>query len=205
MPCPPGQLVLDPPHRPACRSGLAVVYHEHDPYDGLEPRALDLQGWSPGEAVYANLSRRAQAEVIIEVGVWKGLSAAHLARSLKLRKRGVLFAVDTWLGAAEFWARTFSRGARDPTRDLLWDHGYPSVFRTFLSNVVHLGLREYIVPFPSTSSVAATVLTWKGVRADVVHIDAAHECARPPPRLWPPVTRTALAVGPLVCPKCCLP
>ena len=138
---------------------------------------------------------------MVEVGVWKGQSVSHLAGWLKDHKQGVLLAVDTWLGtqslrrlglkscspctsvhapsaaafavpgAPEFWLA----GPSDPTRDLLWRNGYPQVYYTFLSNIVHLGLEQYIIPFPAPSRLAFNVLSRHGVLADLIHIDAAHE------------------------------
>ena len=55
---------------------------------------------------------------------------------------GALVAVDTWLGALEFWTRTESAGAVDPTRNLLPHHGYPQVYYQFLANVAQRGLSE---------------------------------------------------------------
>jgi hypothetical protein len=47
---------------------------------------------------------------------------------------------------------------------------------SFLSNMAHLDLTQYVVPFPVPSTLAATFLAedarW---RADMIHIDAAHE------------------------------
>ena len=47
---------------------------------------------------------------------------------------------------------------------------------SFLSNMAHLNLTEYVVPFPVPSTLAATFIgenaNW---RPDMLHIDAAHE------------------------------
>lgn len=61
-----------------------------------EPGAVSLQGWSPNETIYHELAAKANATVMIEVGVWKGLSASHLASYLRKEETGdrggVLFA-----------------------------------------------------------------------------------------------------------------
>jgi hypothetical protein len=113
------------------------------------------------------------ASVIAEVGVWGGLSATLLAKALAARGEGVLFAVDTWLGAPEFWNLRFTQGQPDPDRDLELVNGYPTVYRTFLSNMVHEKVSEYVVPLP----VAAGRMQGAGIRADLIHLDAAHEYA----------------------------
>ena len=38
-----------------------------------------------------------------------------------------------------------------------------------------LGLEQYVIPFPTPSRLAYTVLSRHGVLADLIHIDAAHE------------------------------
>ena len=53
--------------------------------------------------------------------------------------------------------------------------GYPQIYYNFLSNMVHLGLESYVLPFPSPSRMAAGVLKHHRVEADLIHIDAAHE------------------------------
>ena len=110
--CPPGR------GGEGCRFGRHSIraYADHDPFANLTLRASSLDGWNVEPSVYAELS--AGAELIVEVGVWRGASAAHLARSLKARAGGVLFAVDTWLGSVQFWTLSFSRGRHDPSRDL---------------------------------------------------------------------------------------
>lgn len=70
---------------------------------------------------------------MIEVGVWKGLSSTHIARWLQRQNRGVLLSIDTWLGAPEFWTR---RSMGNKARSLHLEHGWPTVYWTFLSNMV---------------------------------------------------------------------
>ncbi len=132
-----------------------------------------MQGWTPGAAPYDRICNLTSPQVIVEVGVWKGASAVYLAGCLKRAGSGVLFAVDTWTGALEFWNRRITQGAPDPQRDLHWHHGLPSIYFTFLSNMVHKGLQDYVVPFPVTSRLAAEFFAEKGMQADNVHVDAA--------------------------------
>jgi len=168
--CPPGR------GGPSCKFGIDSIFWEHQPYDNFLPFKSELLGWSPKAEVYESICNRLTSfDIIIEVGVWKGLSASHLANCLRRRNSGVLFAVDTWLGALEFWDRRFTAGKYDSTRDLYLDHGYPSVYKHFLSNMVHAGVKDYVVPFPVTSRLAAQFFQSRSMQADIVHIDAAHE------------------------------
>lgn len=54
-------------------------------------------------------------------------------------------------------------------------NGYPQIYFNFLSNMVHLGVESFVLPFPSPSRMAAGVLKHHRVEADLIHIDAAHE------------------------------
>jgi hypothetical protein len=76
--------------------------------------------------------------------------------------------VDTWLGALEFW-----KDLREtPERDLMLRHGYPQIYYQFLSNVVHSGVQDVILPMPLPSSIA-----WKAIdqKAQLIYIDGSHE------------------------------
>lgn len=144
--------------------------------------ALDLQGWLPPN--FANafneildsvlLSKSSPAEVIVfEVGTWKGLSAHTMASVAKSRGINLkIVCIDTWLGAPEFW--TWARGM--PTHDLKKDHtGFPTVYHTFINNMIVSGMSDMIYPLPLPSMQALEVLKFYNIRADVVYIDAAHE------------------------------
>lgn len=135
------------------------------------------------------------AQLIIEVGVWKGSTTLVLAKWLASQGRGVILSVDTWLGALEFWAGRDMEGkntsAINPDFDLRLHNGYPSVYYTFLSNVIHANVTQYVVPFPVPSRVAADFAAGKDLQADLIHIDAAHEYAdvKEDIRLWWKIVR----------------
>lgn len=145
------------------------------PYKGFDAEAypLDLQGWNSTAPIFAELLAKVQPGLIIEVGSWKGASAVHMAmESRRLGLDAHILCVDTWLGSAEFWV---DLGDRTRYGSLGLRHGYPTVYYQFLANVVKSGVQDRITPFPLSSSVAAEVLTQKGVTADLIYIDASHE------------------------------
>jgi predicted O-methyltransferase YrrM len=162
---------------PKCAINITAFYYEHDVYEGFEPLSeAQMSGWSPTKEFYADIVSQVKPRLIVEVGVWRGLSLIYLASSLKeLTGGGAVIAVDTWLGAPEFWNRKFSSGAKDATRDLRWKHGYPQVYYEFLSNVVKNDLQDTVIPLPVPSRTAAQLLEEKKISADIIHIDAAHE------------------------------
>lgn len=148
----------------------------------VEDHILDLQGWmDPNFAtVFENklialMQQKPDREIIIvEVGSWKGLSTITMGNICKKHNaKANIIAIDTWLGAPEFW----TWGLNDPTRgqSLKRKNGYPSVYYTFLKNVKLSGLHDTIVPLPLSSICAADVLKYYKIAADIIYVDAAHE------------------------------
>ena len=155
---------------------------KHDAFDALDINDydLDLQGWMDPQLkdVFQNaISGKDTNELltIVEVGTWKGLSTTTMAGICKeLGFKNVdIIAIDTWLGAPEFW----TWGINDPSRygSLKCTNGYPSVFSTFTKNVKKLGHEDFIAPFPISSTQGADVLKYYNIQADVIYVDAAHE------------------------------
>lgn len=145
--------------------------YENFPYD---PSKVDLQGWGGTHNIFDRSIKKIRPKLIIEVGTWKGQSAITMATTLKNNNiAGEIICVDTWLGSAEHWLAEDSR--------LLWfeslnlRYGYPSLYMTFINNVIHSGLQNYITPLPLTSEAAYHVLKKYNVKADLVYIDAAHD------------------------------
>jgi hypothetical protein len=135
--------------------------------DGHHP---DLQGWASDHPAFEEAIAGLRPRVVVEVGVWKGAATIHMAKLL--RKYGVdgfVIAVDTWLGSSEHWTndRWFP--------DLRVEKGYPSLYRTFVNNVVSAGVGREVVPLPLDSRNAAVVVKALGIVPDLIHIDAGHD------------------------------
>jgi predicted O-methyltransferase YrrM len=154
----------------------------HQAYNALDVSDyhVDLQGWkdSSFDLVFKGfLETRdpSQPLTILEVGSWKGLSTVTMSQMCKDHgfKHVNLIAVDTWLGAPEFW----TWGINDSTRgrSMNFVDGYPRVFYTFTKNCKKLGHQDTIVPFPISSIQGADVLSHYKVKADIIYVDAAHE------------------------------
>ena len=145
-----------------------------NPYDGFVPDStrVDNQGWNSRHQFFEVALNVAQPNLIIELGVWKGMSSIHMAGLVK--KAGLdceILSIDTWLGSS---AHLSTPGRR---RELHTENGYPTVYRTFLNNVVAAGMDDVITPLPMDGNSAAYALTRLGVKAGVIHIDASHEYA----------------------------
>lgn len=153
----------------------SLLYRE-DPYRDFPTRdyVLDLQGWNADAALIDHIVAERRPHIIIEVGSWKGASAVRFAESLKRHGiDGRILCVDTWLGALEFWTNDmpdFDRFAALQIRN-----GFPQVYYQFLANVILSGHQDIIIPLPNTSQTAARFLSRRGVRADLIYVDASHE------------------------------
>jgi predicted O-methyltransferase YrrM len=167
---------------------LAALWNGRDPFapPPTNPRPLDLQGWRSVHPTLHEAIATHRPEVIVEIGAWKGASTAYMARTLiELGLPGTVVAVDTWLGAVDHWSRA------DLFAELGCEHGYPTLYRTFLSNLVHEGLTGRVVPLPLDSVNAGKLMALRGIVADMIHLDAGHEEASVAADLaaWWPVLR----------------
>ncbi len=155
-------------------SQLLSLFHETSPYDGFDPGAHpdDLQGWGSSDPIFGEIISAIKPKIIVEVGSWKGASAINMAKIVKsLGLASNIICIDTWLGSPEHFL-----GADPAWRtSLRLCHGYPQLYFTFLANVVRQGVQDVIIPLAATSESAAVILEKKGVRPDMVYIDAAHE------------------------------
>lgn len=105
---------------------------------------------------------------VIEVGSWLGGSAKLIGEKLRDRK-GTLTCVDPWEGYDQMWRE---------------ERHFPTIYRQFLSNMVHWGLQETVVPVRAQSPAAAEVVG----TADMIYIDGYHsrEAVRADVLAWYP-------------------
>ena len=158
------------------QSRLMQTIHGRDiwrDHPGLEVRPQSApQGWGGDHPSLSRLASTYEGACIIDVGVWKGDSTITLAKAMKEKGiDGCVIAVDTFLGSPEHFTNPNYRALFDTNL------GRPDLYETFLSNVTHAGVRDYVVPMPQTSVTAAAVLAFYGIKAQIIHIDAAHEYA----------------------------
>ncbi len=142
---------------------LMDLIHETDPYAGFDPGPYpsDFQGWASDDPLFRILFEKLRPRRIAEVGTWKGASAlymAHLARELAIDCE--IVCIDTWLGSVEHW---FERERPHYFKSLNLRHGYPTLYFTFLANVVPRTGFEPASPFGALApqaSASASSATW---------------------------------------------
>ncbi|SEA21639.1 class I SAM-dependent methyltransferase [Rubrimonas cliftonensis] len=143
-------------------------------FDGLQldPARVDEQGWNSRHPFFDTVIELCRPRLVIELGVWKGMSALYMADVMeRLGVDGEILAIDTWLGSSEHLLQERWRAS------LRHEHGMPTIYRTFLANVMKRGHQNRITPLPMDGASAAVVLQKLGVKAQVIHIDGSHEYA----------------------------
>jgi hypothetical protein len=156
---------------------LKRIYPEAEsPYDGLklDEHPDDLQGWASYDPLFEEVVSKVKPKLVVEVGTWKGASAAHIAKLMKAHcaDGAKIICVDTWLGSPEHFLYP-----NDPTRrpSLRLKNGYPQLYYTFLCNMVRQQVHDMVIPLPQPSINGAIVIKSLGLRPDVVYIDAGHD------------------------------
>lgn len=150
--------------------------HTVNPYEGfpLAQYPADLTGWHSDDPIFDQLIKEVRPELVVEVGVWKGASTLHMANRLFFNglHQSRILACDTWLGSLEFWTKR-----DDPERygALKCEHGFPTVYRQFIANVLHHNREDVIIPFPNTSLTCARWFRMAGFQADLIYLDGSHE------------------------------
>ena len=129
-----------------------------DPYTEVDLLPFDPLGAYSNGPQMSELLQNTKAQVVIEVGCWLGQSTRHIASLLPAD--GKVYAVDHWLGSEEHQQ---GQGEYWPSIHFL--------YQQFLSNVIHAGLTDKIVPLRMSSLEAARYLS---VVPDLIYIDASH-------------------------------
>ena len=142
-------------------------------YPMAPPYPFDGHGWAFQDPLFEQYIARIKPRIIIEVGTWYGASARHMVEVCK--KVGLtdfeVVCIDTFLGATEAWTEP-----NDSTLfGMKFDNGRPINYEQFISNTIHMGMCDYITPFPIDSTNGARILKYHDVKADLVYIDAGHD------------------------------
>lgn len=128
-------------------------------YEFTKEIPADMQGyfsnWEPLEKVFA----QKEIKTVIELGCWSGVSTIYFAE--KVGPDGVVLAVDSW------------QGDSDDSHHVYYstNHRFSYIYHLFLSNVLHSGYADRIVPIRMLTDEAAKAIT---VSADLIYVDAGH-------------------------------
>lgn len=174
---------------------LALLWDGKDPFAEIDSSQIrpDRQGWKSGHPYLSDGVASISPRITVEIGVWKGMSTITLARGLRDQNiDGAVIAVDTWLGAWDHWINPKWRA------DLHMRAGFPTLQSTFMSNVIHAGLQNYIIPLPLDSVNAANVLRKLKITPNLVHIDGGHDYRAVKTDIeewWPMISPGGMLIG----------
>lgn len=132
-------------------------------------------GWLTPEVAHAmeELILATQPDVVVEIGVFAGLSLIHTAKALRANGHGVVYGIDPWrkedaikgLGTMEdpsFWDRIDLDAVHYDCMRAIWDRG----------------LEDYVIIVRATSQVAAQLFTFQRRDEidviDILYIDGGH-------------------------------
>lgn len=123
-------------------------------------RALKTNGWmSENELAYI-ASLASKSKLIVELGSWRGRSAVAWAENTS----GVVYCIDTW--ATNAYGITFPDDPSDLHQRPEW------LWNLFVHNTQGLA---NIFPVRSYTAPAARIFIERGLRPDVVFVDADHQ------------------------------
>lgn len=141
--------------------------YDTDIYAGVWHDEPDIYGWWDHSVMFNRIA--AGAKLIVEIGSWKGNSAVQLANAAPGAE---IVCIDTWLGSIEMWG---DHGDKDRYGALKLHNGYPTIYRTFLNNIIATGNKSRVTPMPMPSRQALKLLFLWGVQPDLIYIDGSHE------------------------------
>jgi MMP 1-O-methyltransferase len=139
----------------------------------------DIQGWlseRAGETLQRIVRDEIKTPTVVELGSWKGRSTSYLARGIKERGAGMVYAVDTWRGTS----------GEAQHEQLLTGYAPDQLFDEFAGNIRAQGLAEQVTAIRTTTVLAARY--WDGEPIGLLFIDAEHsyEAVRRDFELWSP-------------------
>lgn len=155
-----------------------LYYDKYFGIDLLQPKFYGFNSYRSG--LFAKLIAEVKPNNIFEVGTWLGGSAFTMVEALVACNliQSKVYCIDTWLGALEFIDETIGLLSDSNLREqrfLQPKNGYPQIYYQFLSNVIHRGFENRIIPIPNTSSIAARYLKNNKILAELTFIDGSHD------------------------------
>jgi hypothetical protein len=134
------------------------------PYNEVNLLPYNAQGWFLNGSELESIIKTNHPKTVIEVGCWIGLSTRFIASLLP--DEGKLYAIDHWLGSVE-----------NQPGEWAYVPVLPVLYEQFLSNVIHAGLTEKIIPIRMDSLKAAEYLhsLKEPIIPDLIYLDASHD------------------------------
>lgn len=145
-----------------------LIFGDHDPYANLETVPFHGFTFERTPDMFMEVLKELKPTTIIEIGSWIGGSALLMAAAAEDLGLDVeIVCIDTWLGSVEHLGEvtTFHK----------LENGRPTIYRQFLSNIVHQNRQSVITPFPIDSVNGLLFLQKHGIKADLIYVDGGHD------------------------------
>lgn len=123
--------------------------------------------------IFYILSQLTEPKIILEIGSWEGSSALSWGKATE-EYQSTILCVDTWLGSIEHYENVLydSEWSRE---HLFLNDGYPTIYKTFVTNIRENLLQDRVISIPIDSRQAFMILEKNKISPDICYIDAAHD------------------------------
>lgn len=126
------------------------------PYSDITPLPYEALSTESVRGPLKRILHQQEVKTIIEVGSWLGVTTRYLLHFAE--KGATVYAVDSWRNGTGAW--------RPAT-------AFP--YHQFLSNMIHNGAQEQVIPIRMESLEAAGAL--RAINADLVYLNASRDFA----------------------------
>lgn len=149
-----------------------------------------IDGWFTFNKLYSDMvGSGSDTSIFVEVGTWKGRSAAYMAVEIANSKKNIKFyCVDPWTGESQ----DGKDGKTHPEYNCI-EIVENTLFNTFLTNIEPV--KDYIIPLRMYSEEA--YLQFEDSSLDFVFIDASHDFknVKKDIDLWLPKIKSGGVIG----------
>ncbi len=135
-----------------------------EPYKNIN--ILPLKAWDSwfiNQKPLLRLIERYNPNIVVELGSWLGASTTFMAKNSNASCH--IYAVDIWSETKQ--CAESIKFSKDEPRIF-----FDEIYQQFLSNIIHLGLTDKIIPIRMDTLEAARCLN---IQPDLVYVDASHE------------------------------
>lgn len=124
--------------------------------------------------IFYILSQLIEPKIVLEIGSWEGSSALSWGKATE-EYNSTILCVDTWLGSVEHYENVLYYDDEWSRDHLFLNDGYPTIYKTFVTNIRQSNLQDRVIAIPIDSRQAFIILEKSNISPDICYIDAAHD------------------------------
>lgn len=147
---------------------LKCIHGSNKVYDNFIPANKDFHGDNCHLQFLSKMLELSNPKVIVDVGTTKGLSACVMGNILRETNNNAhIICASSWLGTTDMWLNN-----KDELKQI---NGFPTLYYTFIGNVIHELNNSRITPLPQPSVAASRIMTNLKIKSELIHIDNSYE------------------------------